>query len=148
MRYAHRFPVQAPSEAVVEFHRHLESLIAITPPPLRLEVKEAPPVLVEGSEIRFELRFGPLVIPWHLRIEAWSPTGFVDRQLDGPFRSWVHRHAFRSRGLGRTEVVDEIEASLRAHPWWGPIGLAMWLTLPLLFAYRARRTRAQLERGR
>jgi hypothetical protein len=46
---------------------------------------------------------------------------------------------------GTTEVVDEVEAKLKRHPLWGPVGLAMWLGLPLLFAYRGWKTRRLLE---
>ncbi len=94
----------------------------------------------------FTLWLGPLPVPWTARIEDVSPTGFVDRQVSGPFAAWRHRHSYRAITPTVTEVVDQIEATLRAHIWWGPIGLGMWLTLPLLFAYRAWKTRRLLER--
>jgi hypothetical protein len=40
-----------------------------------------------------------------------------------------------------TEVVDEVEAGARKHILWGPVGLAMWIAVPLLFASRGWRTR-------
>jgi putative ABC transport system permease protein len=47
-----------------------------------------------------------------------------------------HRHRFEAINPAATAVVDEIEFSLRPHPWWGLVGLGMALSLPLLFAYR------------
>ena len=95
----------------------------------------------------FSLGLGPLAIRWRARIEDASEAGFTDRQLEGPFRAWRHRHRFVALDDATTEVVDEVEASLRTHPVWLPIGLGMWLGLPLLFAFRAGRTRRLLERA-
>jgi ligand-binding SRPBCC domain-containing protein len=90
-------------------------------------------------------------VRWLARIEDVSATGFTDRQLRGPFQSWVHRHTYLPVDETTTAVVDEIELKLRPHLWWGLVGLSMWLSLPLLFGYRAWKTqrliRAQGENG-
>jgi hypothetical protein len=39
---------------------------------------------------------------------------FVDRQVRGPFRVWVHRHLFTPVDATTTEVIDEVQAELRA----------------------------------
>lgn len=145
MKYQHRFRVRAPLERVAGFHRDSASLGAITPPPVAVQVERAPDLLTEGDEMAFTLCLGPLSIPWLARIENVVPTGFIDRQLQGPFRSWVHRHVFVPLDEATTMVVDEVEAKLRLHPLWGPVGLGMWLSLPLLFAYRGWKTKNLLE---
>lgn len=142
----YRFRVHAPLEAVVRFHRQSSSLIAITPPPVVMHIHHAPEYLNEGDEIDFTLRIGPLPIRWQARIEAISPIGFTDRQLTGPFADWVHRHRFVLVTVDETEVIDEVNIRLRWHPLWGPVGLFLILGLPLLFAYRSRKTRRLLER--
>jgi ligand-binding SRPBCC domain-containing protein len=111
-------------------------------------MEEAPAVLAEGTEMAFSLQLGPLSVPWRARIAEVSPSGFVDQQLRGPFRRWQHRHSFRRLDADRTEVADAIEVELRRHLLWGPLGAAMWLGMPLLFAYRAWRTRRLLGRRR
>jgi len=150
MRYAHRFEVAAPVERVAAFHRRAESLVAITPKllPMRL-LGEVPEVLEAGSRIAFRTWLGPLPMTWQSAIEALpdDALGFQDRQLAGPFASWLHRHRFVALAGGRTAVEDEVEARLRRHPLWGPVGLQIWLGVPLLFAYRQARTRRLLERG-
>lgn len=93
----------------------------------------------------FTLWLGPFPIRWVARIEDVSSAGFVDRQLRGPFRHWAHRHSFSAIDENTTAVVDEIEFSFRKHPWWGLVGIGMWLSLPLLFAYRGWKTRQLLE---
>ena len=144
MRYEHRFRVNAPVEAVAEFHSRAGSLTAITPPFFPMNINRAPDRLGEGDTMDFTMGIGPASVRWVARIEKVSPEGFTDRQLRGPFAHWRHRHNFVVVGQGVTEVVDVVEAGLRTHPVWGPIGASMWAGLPALFAYRARQTQRLL----
>ena len=147
MRFRSTFRMRAPLAAVAAFHRRSDSLAAITPPPVRLRIERAPEVLSDGDELSMVLHLGPLPIRWLAVVEQTSPHGFVDRQLHGPFRSWVHRHRFVPVGEGLTAVIDLVEASPRRHPLWGPVALVIWSSLPLLFAYRRWKTRRVLERA-
>jgi ligand-binding SRPBCC domain-containing protein len=145
LRYRHRFEVHAPISEVVEFHRRSASMASITPPPLRVDAQRAPERLSDGDEMAFTLGVGPLRIPWLAQITEVTPTGFVDRQLEGPFQHWVHRHSFEPVEDGGTIVIDEVEAGLSRNSLWWAVGLAMWLGLPLLFAFRGWKTRKLLE---
>ena len=147
MKYQHRFRVRAPLEAVADFHSRSASLAAITPPPVVVRVHRAPEIQREGDEMDFTVWLGPLPVRWLACIENVSATGFTDLQVRGPFNAWIHRHSFVRVDEQTTDVVDEVTVELRAHPLWGPVGLGMWLTLPLLFAYRAWKTKRILERG-
>lgn len=77
--------------------------------------------------------------------EEMVTASFADRQLRGPFDHWLHRHTFIAIDETTTLVMDEIELKFRRHPLWGLVGLGMWLSLPLLFAYRAWKTRQFLD---
>ena len=145
MEYQHRFEVKAPLAAVAEFHTQSASMGAITPPPVVVRVHRAPARLDDGDEMDFTMWLGPLPIRWLARIEDVSPTGFSDRQLRGPFRSWLHRHTFVPVDETTTAVVDEIELEFRSHLWWRLVGLGMWLSLPLLFVYRGWKTRRLIQ---
>lgn len=145
MEYRHRFRVAAPVAAVEAFHRQPASLVAITPPPVAVRLESAGSELRAGDELPFSLNLGPLSMPWLARIEDVGPNGFMDRQLRGPFSSWTHRHTFLGLGGAGTEVRDHVEVSLQPHPLWGPVGLLIWLSLPLLFAYRSWATRRRLH---
>ncbi len=142
--FAHEFTVAAPRARVARFHREARSLPAITPPPMLVRIQECPAVLSSGDEMRFTLWLGPFPIRWHAVIEAVSDAGFADRQLSGPFAYWVHRHTFIESGEGLTTVRDEIEYAYRRHLVWGLIGRLFVLGLPVLFFYRAWRTRRLL----
>lgn len=144
MKYRHTFLVNAPLNAVAEFHSRSASMGAITPPPVRVALLSAPPVLQAGDEMDFVLHAGPFRIPWLAEIENVSRHGFTDRQVRGPFEKWEHRHSFLAESAGSTRVVDEITWVLKLHPWWLLVGLVMAVSLPVLFSYRATKTRRLL----
>jgi ligand-binding SRPBCC domain-containing protein len=145
MRYRHRFTVRAPIEVVAAFHSRPAAMAIITPPPLLVQMARAPERLASGDTMAFTLWLGPLPLRWESAIEDVTATGFVDRALQGPVRFWRHRHSFEPVDHRTTAVLDEVEIELRAHPIWGPIGLAMAWSLPLLFAYRSWQTRRLLD---
>lgn len=147
MKYQHRFRVRAALDDVAAFHSQSASMGAITPPPAVVRVHSAPPVLGEGDEMDFTIWLGPVPVRWLARIENVTGSGFVDRQLNGPFRSWEHTHTFVPLDDGTTEVRDEIEVALGDGLWNRLVSFGMWLTLPVLFAYRGWKTRRLLERA-
>ena len=147
MRFQSRFRVNAPVQAVADFHSRSSAMAAITPPPILVQVHQAPEHLAEGDEMDFTLWMGPLPIHWVARFEDVTSTSFVDRQIRGPMRIWRHQHSFVAIDETTTDVVDEVELEVRPHPIWGPVGLGMALNLPVLFAYRSWRTRGLLEKA-
>ena len=145
MTYSHSFLVQATQAGVARFHTEASSLGAITPPLMPMRLHYAPERMADGGEMAFTMWLGPIPVRWVASVQDVSGSGFVDRQKAGPFDAWAHRHTFSLVDHGTTKVVDEVEAELKRHPVWGPVGLAMWLGLPLLFAYRGWRTRRLLK---
>ena len=145
MRYRHRFRVRAPLAAVAEFHGRADSMAAITPPIIPIRIKGTPPQLAAGSEMAFTMWLGPLPVKWRAYISQLSSKGFTDHQIEGPFGYWIHEHIFVDVDGQHTDVIDEVQAGLKWHAFWAPVGLAMWLGLPLLFAYRGWKTRRMLE---
>lgn len=145
MKYAHRFTVNAPLSQVAAFHAAADSMAAITPPPIRVEMHEAPQQLYSGAEIAFTLWFLLLPIRWRARMENVGPTGFWDRQIEGPFGAWLHKHTFIPLSAAHTEVLDEIEATPGSGIWHRLLSWGMWLNMPVLFTYRAWRTKRLLE---
>jgi ligand-binding SRPBCC domain-containing protein len=145
-QYRHRFQVYAPLRKVIDFHSHPQSMGAITPPPIIARMQRAPAVLEEGDEMEFTLWVGPLPLRWLALIENVSAEGFTDRQLRGPFQAWEHRHQFAAINENTTEIIDIVNGEVRKHWFWGFVGLAMWVGLPGLFAYRAWKTQKILHR--
>jgi ligand-binding SRPBCC domain-containing protein len=148
MIYEHRFSVAAPMEVVARFHSRSASLVRLTPPPIILRLTSGQQNDADGQVVRFALRVGPVSIPWVARISDVTPMEFTDVQTSGPFAAWTHRHRFVPLGDRATEVVDRVEAKLASDPVRFAIGAATWLSMPLLFAYRARATARAVKRRR
>lgn len=144
MFFRHRFQVHAPLSDVTAFHSQSASMAAITPPPLAVILHHSPPILNEGDTMDFSLKFGPFSIRWLAQIESVTSAGFTDRQLRGPFAEWVHQHKFSAVDDNTTDVIDEITMRLSRDPIRFLLGLGMRLGLPLLFAFRAWKTRRLL----
>ena len=146
MKFEHRFQVNASQQEVAEFHSHTTGFKALVPPFTPAVIHSAPDPLVEGSILDFTLWAGPIPIRWESVIQDVSVEGFTDIQGQyGPYRAWTHRHNFIRVEDNITEVYDHVEASFRPHLLWGPVALGMWISLPLLFAYRKMQTIRHLE---
>lgn len=144
--YSHQFQVNAPLESVLDFHRDARALKQLTPPPLFVSFNKVEP-MAEGSLADFTMWFGPIPIRWVARHSDVDPQrGFTDEQIQGPFKVWVHRHSFQPVDGRRTLVIDRVQAEPGDHPFWGLVSRFMWVSLPILFAYRAWRTRRAVER--
>jgi ligand-binding SRPBCC domain-containing protein len=111
---AHRFDAEQriprPLPEVFEFFAAAENLEAITPPWLRFSLTgQSPPgPVVAGTEISYRLRLHGVPIRWVSRIEEFEPDrGFVDRQLTGPYKLWLHRHTFEADGEA-TVIGDHV----------------------------------------
>lgn len=101
--------VARPLEEVFSFFSDPGNLEALTPPWLRFRiVPPEPDEMREGSLIYYKLRIRGIPVGWTTRISTWDPPyRFVDEQLAGPYRSWVHEHTFRARG-SHTVVGDRV----------------------------------------
>ena len=97
-------------EEVFAFFADPANLEAITPPWLHFRVLGASTDEVEeGTLIDYRLRLHGVPIRWRSRIRAWNPPfGFIDEQVRGPYRSWVHHHDFEPDGDG-VWVGDRVE---------------------------------------
>ena len=127
MRYSHSFSVAAPLDDEVRFHRESASMAKITPPPILVRMHSVPDELGDGDEMSFTLWMGPIPLRWTARIEQVVATGFIDRQVQGPFGKWIHRHIFIPDGDSSTTVIDVVEAELHHDPFWRMAGIGMWL---------------------
>jgi ligand-binding SRPBCC domain-containing protein len=94
---------------VFAFFSDARNLDAITPPWVRFQtLTPAPLEMKAGALIDYKLRVHGLPIRWRTRITEWNPpVRFVDEQLRGPYRLWVHEHEFESRD-GGTLMRDRV----------------------------------------
>ena len=144
--FYHRFRVHATLAEVAAFHRQSASMGAITPPPVYAQIRRAPAELGEGEEMAFTLWLGPFPVRWLAVIENVSPIGFTDRQIEGPFHTWNHRHGFVAMNERVTDVYETVRVEFKTGVAARLIGMGMWLNLPVLFAFRGWKTRRLLEK--
>lgn len=156
--FERRTRVNAPFEAVWEFHSTGAGLEALTPDWMHLEIASVtgpdgvpdPDELYAGSTLEASIRpFG--VGPrqhWTSEIVAREQSAgsgfFRDRMVDGPFREWEHTHLFYADGEA-TILRDRVEYSLPLGPLdrlFGPLAV---VGFEPMFRHRHRQTRTLLE---
>lgn len=102
--------VERPLNEVFEFFSLAENLQALTPDFLSFEILTPLPVeMRKGTLIDYRIRLGLFPMKWRTLISAWEPPyRFIDEQLKGPYRRWVHEHTFESHD-GGTLIRDRVE---------------------------------------
>ena len=91
-----------PPEQVFPFFADAGNLDAITPPWLHFHIVTPRPIEVRaGALIDYKLRVRGLPLCWRTLIKEWQPPHrFVDEQVRGPYRQWIHTHTFEPWGGG------------------------------------------------
>ena len=127
-------------EEVFAFFSDAQNLDLITPPWLRFRT------ITQGSgEMRLDMVMDHRLclygfpLRWRSKITEWDPPArFVDEQIRGPYRLWVHEHRFEKRN-GGTLVFDHVRYavlfdSLIQHLFIRP-------DIERIFAYREQKLR-------
>ena len=108
--------VNKPIEDVFNFFAKAENLNIITPPELNFKITTPLPIdMKKGTLIDYKIKLNGISFKWKTEITDWSPPyRFVDTQLKGPYRVWIHEHIFGSQG--NNTIVKDIVSYLP--PGW------------------------------
>jgi ligand-binding SRPBCC domain-containing protein len=112
--------IDRPPQAVFEFFKNLRSYSRILPPEQEI-TNEAETALREEGILKLRWKQGAVWRNQELQIVEWNPpTGFVEKQIQGPFAIWTHRHKFSEFQTG-TLMSDTLEFTLPT----GPVGILL-----------------------
>lgn len=146
-RFEAEVTLQCTAQAIFDFLVDPENVVKISPPEIDLEFFHVPRPLDVGSQVEFRIRqYGIVQHCIHEITELQAPHRLTERQVQGPFKYFVHEHHIHPDGNDGTTMRDRIEFE----PPRGLVGL--WLneakirkTLASGFAHRHRELKRHLE---
>lgn len=144
-RFEYSSWMRAPVETVWAFHEREDALKLLSPPGTEIRYRKGKLETGARVELRAPL-FGPVKARWlALHVDCEPGRYFVDEQIAGPFRRWVHRHGFEAED-GGTRLTDTVEFSLPLAPVSDWVGAwVVRLQLRAMFRRRHEVTRRECE---
>ena len=106
-----------PVEEIFRFFSNAENLGLVTPPHLKFEIITPLPIeMKKGALIEYRLKIHQIPLYWQTEITVWEPPfRFIDIQLKGPYRKWIHEHRFERVG-NKTKMSDQLEYAVPGGP--------------------------------
>ncbi len=127
-----------PRADVFDFFADAGNLERITPPELNFHIITPQPIDIrKGALIDYKLRMRGLPVTWRTEISVWNPPHeFVDQQLKGPYKQWIHTHTFTELEPNKTLIEDEVRYRLPLEPLGDIAHFFVVRELNYIFNYR------------
>ncbi len=131
--------IELPLAAVFEFFSQALNLEKITPPDLGFNIVTPQPIeMREGTIIEYRIKLNGFPMNWKTLISKWDPpNAFVDEQLSGPYKQWIHRHSFTALDANKTLIEDEVRYRLPLEPFGDVANFFIERQLKYVFDFRA-----------
>ncbi len=105
--------VDVPVDALFRWHERPGAFERLSPPWERVDVVERTGGIRDGDRTVLRVGIGPITRRWVAEHRDYRENErFTDVQVEGPFASWTHTHAFRGIDDRRAELVDTIDWAL------------------------------------
>lgn len=133
-----RLTLDLPRQEVFDFFADAGNLERITPPELNFHIITPQPIdIKQGVLIDYKLSMRGLPLNWRTEISVWNPPfEFVDQQLTGPYKQWIHRHTFTEIEPAKTLIEDEVRYRLPFEPLGDAAHFFVKRELAYIFDYR------------
>jgi ligand-binding SRPBCC domain-containing protein len=130
-----------PIAEVFDFFADAGNLERITPPQLNFRIITPQPIDIrQGTLIDYRLTLRGLPMTWRTEISVWEPPyRFVDQQLSGPYKQWIHTHTFTELGPTETLIEDEVRYRLPLEPLGDAAHFIVRSELKKIFDFRQMR---------
>ena len=130
--------ISRPLREVFDFFADAGNLKRITPLELNFHIITPRPIEIEkGTLIDYSLKLRGLPMKWKTEISVWDPPfEFVDQQLNGPYKQWIHRHRFTELEKGKTLIDDEVRYRLPLEPLGDVVHFIVRRELDYIFDHR------------
>ncbi len=127
-----------PRVEVFDFFADAGNLERITPPELNFHIITPKPIDIrKGALIDYKLKMRGLPVKWRTEISVWDPPyKFVDQQLKGPYKQWIHTHTFTELESNKTLIEDEVRYRLPMEPLGDIAHFFVVRELNYIFDYR------------
>ena len=132
--------IDLPLAEVFELFSSAANLEKITPPDLGFNITTPQPIeMSEGTIIEYRIKLNGFPMNWQTLISKWDPPHeFIDEQLSGPYKQWIHRHTFTAIDANKTLIEDEVRYRLPFEPFGDVAHFFVERQLKYIFDFRGK----------
>lgn len=118
--YTEETIINRPIDEVFEFFSKAENLNLLTPTFLKFKILTPLPIAMGvGTLIDYKISLNGIPFTWKTKISTWKKNEvFVDEQLRGPYKVWIHEHKFEvvDSGVKMTDTVQYLSPGWIVEP--------------------------------